>query len=139
MRSVHAPLAPGDEALELRDVGAADPFPTIDPDAFAGDELTDREIDEMFVAEMGRREQEAGDGPDADPPGGASIPDFAAHVAGLADDVLVAGISMADESAPGTGWAYFMGIQTAEHKNAYLCAASAEVLRRLESRQPLAA
>jgi hypothetical protein len=137
MASVTDPLAPGDEALELRDVGAAEPFPTIDPDAFAGDELTEREIDELYVAEMARRE--ADDGPDTDPPGGQAMPDYAAHVAGLDDDVLVTGISMADESAPGCGWCYFMGINTHEERNAYLCAASAEVLRRLEARTQQAA
>ena len=52
MRSVHDPLSPGDEVLELRDIGAPDCTPTINPDAFPPDDTDDPE----FVAAMQQRE-----------------------------------------------------------------------------------
>lgn len=50
---------PALEALELRDFGAPDCTPTQDGDAFPPDEMTDREIDALYVAEMERRDREA--------------------------------------------------------------------------------
>ena len=73
------------------------------------------------------------------PPAGAALPDFTTEVAGLADDVLIAAISMADEGTPGRGSCYFLDIYTEEQRAAYLSAASRELLQRLDSQQRLAA
>jgi hypothetical protein len=99
----------------------------------------------MYVAEMERRDRQAaemlGGDDEPDPPagGGLPVPEFAAEVAALRDDVLIAGISMADDGGPGRGWCYFLGINTPADREAYLAAASAELLKRLDARQPLAA
>ena len=52
-----AHLPPHLEALELRDINAADTRPAEDSDAFANDALTEAEIDALFVAEMERRDR----------------------------------------------------------------------------------
>ena len=125
---------PALEALELADVGAADLSPTLDDDAFAGDELTVREIDEMFVAEMERRDAAAaavfGGDPDGDddptPPAGGAVPqpEYADSAARYGDAMLIEAIALADVEPNPLALA-------GERRQAWLSAMTAEVLRRV--------
>ena len=64
---------------------------------------------------------------------------FSADVARLRDDTLIEGIAMVEESPAGRGWCYFMDLQTDLERDAYLAAATAEVLRRMEATRPTVA
>ena len=144
---------PSIEAMELADVGGFSGLRddcNAEMDAAFGyggdaDELTEREIDALFVAEMERRDRDAatvfggngGDDDDRTPPAGGSalpVPDYAAHVATIADDALVEAVHIADTGTPGSGWLYMMGVFTEEQRRQYLAAATAELLRRMGDR-----
>jgi hypothetical protein len=111
---------PGLEALELRDVNAADCTPTQDADAFPTDEMTEREIDALYVAEMERRDREA-----ARATNHPEYPAIVGYVEQWSDDTLISGISLADDgTAPSFG--------DSDRRKAWLCAAKNELLRRLD-------
>jgi hypothetical protein len=131
---------PALEAMELQDVGAADLTPTLDDDAFAGDELTDREIDELYVAEMARRDAAAADGDDDPTPpagGGMALPretaDYWQDVAvGMADAVLIDAIDLANVEP------HRVNVGGAE-RTACLDGFTRELLRRMATQQRAAA
>ena len=93
-------LSAADEALELRDVGARDCTPTY------GSEVTDADVDAMWVEEMARRDSEAGDD-EPDPPTAGAVhpqyPTYRQQVARWRDDQLITGIGLADEGNPKWG------------------------------------
>lgn len=106
-----------------------------DADAFGSDEMTDREIDALYEAEMARRDAEAAEvfgDDDTDPtrPGGAAMPrplaadDFAAEFARYTDDNLVVAVDCLDRGT--------VENVTEGQRLLMLDAAMAEVLRRLD-------
>src|SRR5688572_26097401 len=115
------PSDPAFEALERQDVGSR-ALPVQDADAFPADELTEREIDELFVAEMTRRDAEAA----------SAAARYAAEVAEMRDQTLVEVVAMIDGGTAGRGWCAMMGLQTTAQREAFLSAAAAEVLRRID-------
>lgn len=100
---------PAVETIELRECGGtagfADEPPRQDADAFPNDELTEREIDALYVAEMERRDRlasaGAGDHTDPTPPAGGRAPlpretaEYWQDVASrMADAVIIDAIDM---------------------------------------------
>jgi hypothetical protein len=128
------------EAIELTEAreaggtaGFADPTPD-DADAFAGDELTEREIDALYVAEMERRDREAATGDDTDPtpPAGARAPlppetdEYWRDVAAPWDDEqLIEAVSLASDEPRR------VNLNTHAERDACLSAFTGELLRRL--------
>ena len=125
---------PAVEEIELRECGGAAGFadegPRVDAGRFDGDELTEREIDEMFVAEMTRRDREAAaTDPDRTPPAAAHPRRLKSvdEVADWSDEDLLTGIGLCDEGRPAWG--------DDGERAAWLDAATAEVVRRLDARR----
>jgi hypothetical protein len=120
------PFFPSDPALEVferQDVGAR-AMPEQDADAFPVDDCPSDEDFARMEAHNERLKLEAR---------------YAADVAQLRDDLLIEAVAMVDESPAGRGWTYFMGLMTDAERDAYLAAATAEVLRRIGVTGPTAA
>jgi hypothetical protein len=137
---------PSIEAIELSDVARGTGMPEdfqSECDAAFGygaevDELTEREIDELYVAEMERRDAAAreafgGDDTDPTPPAGGraplprETPDFWQDVAALmTDDGLVDAVNLADVEP------HRVNLTTAAERAACLDGFTRELLRRLD-------
>lgn len=142
------------DQMELADFGGVSGLPD-DPAAEMAaafgygepaDELTEREIDAMFVEEMERRDAEArevfggGDDDGPKPPAGAAlVPDdesadyWQAVAARMGDDILVRAIGAADDDP------YTMALEKPAVRAAFLDGFTRELLRRLDARQRAAA
>lgn len=97
-------------------------------DAFPNDELTDREIDALYEAEMERRDRENGDDePPTPPPAGSPGSIMSAAFGCYSDDDLVIAVDCADRGA----------VQniTAEQREQLVYWGTAEILRRLDARR----
>jgi len=135
------------EAMELADVRGSFGLPddcNAEMDAAFGygaaaDELTEREIDALFVEEMERRDREArevfggngGGDDDRTPPAAGAIDPaalYAETARGFTDSQLVTAIDLAD------GRPDYLGLDE-RRRGLWLGAMTAEVLRRLDSRK----
>jgi hypothetical protein len=118
-----ANLDPALEALELRDFNAPDVTPTQDADAFdhVDDEMTEAEIDRLYVAEMERRDRESAARRSAD---------RFAHIGTWPDRTLIEAVALVDSGkAPGDD----------AHREAFLDAVTAELIRRIDRTAPAGA
>lgn len=127
------------ESIELTEsrecggsTGMADEQPAIDAGRFDGDELTEREIDALYVAEMERRDALASGDTDPTPPasGRAPLPretvEYWRDVAlPWADEQLIDAIDLA------AGTPHKVNLNTHEERTACLSAFTGELLRRL--------